>query len=88
MGDLLYTTFCFYEKLNKDKAWQSRCSCNKRLSFCTTNFVECRLYLEEQAQENPFIELAPAKDESQQSELFIPSRADKRDEESYNEQSI
>ena len=44
------------------------------------NNVELASYLEEQAQENPFIELAPAKDEKPTIDSLSPSRADKRDE--------
>ena len=44
------------------------------------NNIELANYLEEQAQENPFIELAPAKDEKPTIDSYLPSRADKRDE--------
>ena len=44
------------------------------------NNTELASYLEEQAQENPFIELAPAKDEKPTIDSLSPSRADKRDE--------
>ena len=44
------------------------------------NNIELASYLEEQAQENPFIELKPAKDETPAIDTLSPSNADKRDE--------
>lgn len=44
------------------------------------NNIELSSYLEEQAQENPFIELTPSKDEKPTIDSLSPSHADKRDE--------
>ena len=44
------------------------------------NNIELANYLEEQAQENPFIELAPSKDTKPIIDSLATSRADKRDE--------
>lgn len=44
------------------------------------NNIELSSYLEEQAQENPFIELTPSKDEKPTINSLLPSQADKRDE--------
>ena len=44
------------------------------------NNIELASYLEEQSQENPFIELTPAKDEKPTIDALSPSHADKSDE--------
>ena len=44
------------------------------------NNIELASYLEEQAQENPFIELTPSKDDKPTIDSLSPSRADKHDE--------
>ena len=44
------------------------------------NNIELSSYLEEQAQEDPFIELTPSKDEKPTINSLSPSQADKRDE--------
>ena len=44
------------------------------------NNIELASYLEEQSQENPFIELTPAKDEKPTIDALSPSHADKNDE--------